>query len=101
MITSAPSRRFDLAAHCRDTDLLADLLRRFAIQMIVTGDHAPLLRAITILGGSATATDPKLALLAALTHLCQGEIAEAVIELGRPARHGLPIRLRISSSSTA
>jgi LuxR family maltose regulon positive regulatory protein len=80
-----PVEALDLAARCRDTHLLADLLRRFAIQMIVTGDHAPLLHAITILDRSATATatDPKLALLAALTHLCQGEIAEALIELGQ------------------
>jgi len=78
-----PVEALDLAARCRDTHLLADLLRRFAIQMIVTGDHAPLLHAITILSGSATATDPKLAMLAALTHLCQGEIAKAVIELGQ------------------
>jgi LuxR family maltose regulon positive regulatory protein len=76
-----PVEALDLAARCRDNDLLADLLRRFAIRMIVTGDHAPLLRAITILGTSATATDPKLALIAALTHLCEGEVAEAVIEL--------------------
>jgi LuxR family maltose regulon positive regulatory protein len=78
-----PVEALDLAAGCRDTHLLADLLRRFAIRMIVKGDHAPLRRAITILGTSATATDPKLALLAALTHLCEGEIAEAVIKLGQ------------------
>jgi LuxR family transcriptional regulator, maltose regulon positive regulatory protein len=84
-----PVEALGLAARCRDTHLLAELLRRFAIRMIVTGDHAPLLRAITILGTSATATDPELALLAALTHLCEGEIAEAVIEL-RQARTSWP-----------
>ena len=78
-----PVEALDLAARCRDTHLLADLLRRFAIRMIVTGDHAPLLRAIRILETSATATDPKLALLAALIHLCEGQTADAVIELGQ------------------
>jgi LuxR family maltose regulon positive regulatory protein len=80
-----PVEALDLAERCSDTHLLSSLLNRVAIPMIVIGDHARLIRAITTVGTPATAPDPKLALVDALVRLWQGETAEALIGLRQAA----------------
>src|SRR4051794_33086974 len=64
-------------AHSRDTTLLTDLLHRFAVRLILTGDHGPLRHALAGVGAQATATDPGLSLASALTHLAAGELSAA------------------------
>ena len=57
--------------------LLTELLHRFAIRLILAGDHGPLRRALAGVGAQAAAADPWLCLASALTHLAAGELAAA------------------------
>ena len=72
-----PIKALDHAAQSRIPALLRDLLRRFALPLILTGDHGPLRRALSTLGAQATASDPWLALTCALTQLEAGDSAAA------------------------
>ena len=72
-----PIKALDHAAQSRNPALLSDLLRRFALPLILTGDHGPLRRALSTLGAQATASDPWLALTCALTQLEAGDSAAA------------------------
>jgi LuxR family maltose regulon positive regulatory protein len=86
-----PVRALDHAARSHDSELLTDLLRRFAVPLIVAGDHKPLRRALASVGAQAVATDPWLALTSALAHLEAGELPEARGDL-RHARQSWPAR---------
>jgi LuxR family maltose regulon positive regulatory protein len=66
-----------------DPELLTDLLHRFAVPLILSGDHTPLRRALAGVGAHAVATDPWLALTSALTHLELGELPAARDHLHR------------------
>lgn len=82
-------RALDHASRSQDPVLLADLLRRFAVPLILTGDHGPLRRALALVGPAAIATDPWLALISALTNLEAGELPTARGDL-RHARQSWP-----------
>ena len=49
-----PINALDHATRSRDPALLSELLRRFAVPLILTGDHGPLRRALSSLGAKAT-----------------------------------------------
>jgi LuxR family transcriptional regulator, maltose regulon positive regulatory protein len=77
------------AAQSRDQALLTELLHRFAIRLILAGNHAPLRRAIASVGAQAAAADPWLLLASALAHLEAGEHAAAQADL-RHAQQSWP-----------
>jgi LuxR family maltose regulon positive regulatory protein len=77
------------AAQGRDPTLLSGLLRRFAVQLILTGDHSPVSRALSSLGAHATASDPWLALIGALIRLESGDLFAARADL-RHVRQSRP-----------
>jgi LuxR family maltose regulon positive regulatory protein len=79
----------DHGARSDDPELLTDLLHRFAVPLILSGDHAPLRRALASSGAHAVATDPWLALTSALTDLEVGELPAARGHLHR-ARQSWP-----------
>jgi LuxR family transcriptional regulator, maltose regulon positive regulatory protein len=72
-----PVPALEHAAHSRDDALVTDLLHRFAVPLIVAGDHGPLRRALASVGAQATAADPWLSLASALTHVEAGELSAA------------------------
>jgi LuxR family transcriptional regulator, maltose regulon positive regulatory protein len=76
-----PIRALDHAAQSRKPTLLSGLLRRFAVRLILTGDHGPVRRALSSLGAHATASDPWLALTGALTRLESGDLSAARADL--------------------
>ena len=76
-----PIMALDHAGRSRNPTLLSELLRRFAVPLILTGDHGPLRRALSSLGTHATASDPWLALTAALTRLESGDLSAARADL--------------------
>ncbi|WP_345602469.1 LuxR C-terminal-related transcriptional regulator [Pseudonocardia adelaidensis] len=84
-----PVHALDHAAQSLDSALLADLLHRFAVPLIVAGDHEPLRRALASAGAHTVAADPWLALSSALAHLEAGEFPAARADLGR-ARQSWP-----------
>jgi LuxR family maltose regulon positive regulatory protein len=84
-----PLPALEHATHSHDQTLLTDLLHRFAIRLILTGHHAPLRRAITNIAAHNTATDPRLLLATALTHLEAGEHVAAQTHL-RHAQQSWP-----------
>ena len=83
-----PVRALDHAAASGDTALLSDLLHRFAVPLVLNGDHRPLRRALSSLGAQATAADPWLALTSALAHIEVGDLRTAQADL-RQARQVL------------
>ena len=85
----SPIRALDHAARSGDTALLSDLLHRFAVPLILNGDHRPLRYALSSLGPEATAADPWLALTSALTHVEVGDLLTARDDL-RGARKSWP-----------
>ena len=76
-----PINALDHATRSRNPALLTELLHRFAIPLILTGDHGPLRRALASLGAHATASDPWLALTSALTRLEAGDLPAARADL--------------------
>jgi LuxR family transcriptional regulator, maltose regulon positive regulatory protein len=68
---------------------LTDLLHRFAVPLILAGDHEPLRRALASAGAHLVATDPWLGLSSALAHLEAGELPAARGDLRR-ARQSWP-----------
>ncbi len=86
-----PIQALDHGVQSRDPALLSDLLHRFAVQLILTGDHGVLRRALASVGVRATAADPWLALTSALTNLEAGELPAAQGDL-RHARRYRPAR---------
>ncbi len=84
-----PLPALEHAAHSHDQPLLVDLLHRFAIRLILAGDHAPLRRAVASVGAQDAAADPWLLLASALTHLEAGERAAAQDDL-RHAQQSWP-----------
>jgi LuxR family transcriptional regulator, maltose regulon positive regulatory protein len=84
-----PVRALDHAAQSHDSALLTDLLHRFAVPLILAGDHEPLRHALVSAGAQAVATDPWLALTSALAHLEAGELPAAQGDL-RHARQSWP-----------
>ena len=72
-----PLPALEHATHSQNEALLTELLHRFAIRLILAGDHGPLRRALAGVGAQAAAADPWLCLASALTHLEAGEHAAA------------------------
>ncbi|HTF48700.1 MAG TPA: LuxR C-terminal-related transcriptional regulator [Pseudonocardia sp.] len=84
-----PLPALELGAFGHERALLPDLLHRFAVPLLLTGDHAPLRRALATIGAPATATDPWLALISALINLEAGQLPAALGDL-RHARQCWP-----------
>jgi LuxR family transcriptional regulator, maltose regulon positive regulatory protein len=84
-----PLPALEHATHSHDQALLTDLLHRFAIRLILAGNHAPLRRAVGSVGAQEAAADPWLLLASALTHLEAGEPAAAQRDL-RHAQQSWP-----------
>ena len=76
-----PINALDHATRSHNPALLTELLHRYAIPLILTGDHGPLRRALSSLGAHATASDPWLALTSALTRLEAGDLPAARADL--------------------
>jgi LuxR family maltose regulon positive regulatory protein len=57
------------------------LVRRFAVPLILTGDHGPLRRALDSVGAQTTAPDPYIALVSALTRIEAGDVVAARADL--------------------
>ena len=76
-----PIRALDHASRAGDHQLLSGLLRRFAVPLILNGDHAPLRRALCRLRAQTSAPDPWLALTSALTHAEAGDMPGAEADL--------------------
>jgi LuxR family maltose regulon positive regulatory protein len=93
-----PVQALDHAARSRSTDLLTDLLHRFAVPLLLVGDHEPLRRALSSVGAHATATDPWLSLASALSNIEAGELPAARGDLRRARQfwpaHG-PVELAV------
>jgi LuxR family maltose regulon positive regulatory protein len=86
-----PLPALEHAAHSHDEALLTTMLHRFAVRLILSGDHTPLRRAMAGVGAHATTADPRLSLASALTHLEAGEHAAAQTHL-RQAQRSAPVR---------
>jgi LuxR family maltose regulon positive regulatory protein len=84
-----PVPALEHAAHSRDHALVTDLLHRFAVPLIVAGDHGPLRRALASVGAHDMAADPWLALASALANVEAGELSAAQGDL-RHARRCWP-----------
>ena len=82
-----PINALDHATRSRNPALLSELLHRFAMPLILTGDHGPLRRALASLGAQATASDPWLALTGALTRLEAGDLSAARADLRNAQMH--------------
>ena len=76
-----PINALDHATRSRNPALLSELLHRFAMPLILTGDHGPVRRALAGMGARATASDPWLALTGALTRLEAGDLSAARADL--------------------
>ncbi|MET0190574.1 MAG: AAA family ATPase, partial [Pseudonocardia sediminis] len=79
------------AALSSDRGLLGDTVHRFALPLVLAGDHAPLRGALATVGPEATAADPWLALVSALAHLEAGDTQAACDDVRR-ARGSWPSR---------
>jgi LuxR family maltose regulon positive regulatory protein len=84
-----PTRALEHGVQSHDPGLLSDLVHRFAVRLILAGDHAPLRRALGGAGAQAVATDPWLALTSALVNLEGGDLPAARVDL-QHARHSRP-----------
>lgn len=84
-----PIRTLVHARRSEDHGLLAEMVHRFALALILAGDHGVLRRALAALGSEATAADPLLALTSSLTNLEAGELPAARSDL-RHARRAWP-----------
>jgi LuxR family maltose regulon positive regulatory protein len=82
-----PINALDHATRSRNPVLLSELLRRFAVPLILTGDHGPVRRALASLGAHTTASDPWLALTRALTRLEAGDLPAARADLRNAQTH--------------
>ena len=76
-----PLNALDHATRSRNPALLSELLHRFAMPLILTGDHAALRRALAGMDTQATASDPWLALTCVLTRLEAGDLSAARADL--------------------
>ena len=76
-----PINALDHATRSRNPALLSELLHRFAMPLILTGDHGPVRRALAGMDTQATASDPWLALTGALTRLEAGDLSAARADL--------------------
>ena len=76
-----PINALDHATRSRNPALLSELLHRFAMPLILTGDHGPVRRALAGMDTQATASDPWLALTGALTRLEAGDPSAARADL--------------------
>jgi LuxR family maltose regulon positive regulatory protein len=84
-----PVRAIEHAAQSGNAALLTDLLHRFAVPLLLAGDHAPLRRALAHVGVGAKAADPWLSLASALVNFEAGELTAGQGDL-RHARQFWP-----------
>lgn len=84
-----PIMALDHAVRAANRSLLAEMLHRFAVPLIVCGDHEPLRRAMAVLGESVTVTDPWLSAISALSNVEAGRLPAAERDL-RNVRAHLP-----------
>jgi LuxR family transcriptional regulator, maltose regulon positive regulatory protein len=82
-----PIPALDHATRSRNPVLLSELLRRFALPLILTGDHGSVRRALASMGAPATRSDPWLAVISALTRLEAGDLSAARADLRNAQMH--------------
>ncbi|MFL6141443.1 MAG: LuxR C-terminal-related transcriptional regulator [Labedaea sp.] len=82
---SQPAGAVAHALEAGDAELVADLLRRHALDLVLAGEHEVLRRAETALNAGVSG-DPWLALTGVLVHLDAGEPAAARAQLTRAER---------------
>ena len=82
-----PINALDHATRSRNPALLSELLRRYAIPLILTGDHAALRRAVAGMGAPATRSDPWLAVISAIAQLEAGDLPAARADLRNAQMH--------------
>lgn len=103
-----PHRALPHASRSGDVRRTGRLLRRNALALCLSGEHAAIDGAIGVLGDDRVAEDPTAALAAALTRLARGDLAEADRYLvlagrswpARPTREAVAL-LRFARSSRA
>ncbi|WP_214368821.1 LuxR C-terminal-related transcriptional regulator [Pseudonocardia sp. H11422] len=76
-----PVRALEHAARSGDAACLRRMLHRFAVPIMLAGDHRPLRRALDQLADTPPAQDPWAALASALVHLEEGELPAAQHDL--------------------
>jgi LuxR family maltose regulon positive regulatory protein len=76
-----PGKAFDHAARTGEPATSVGLLRRYAMPLLMTGDHRTVRRALTLAGTRVVARDPWLALVSALVHVESCESAKARADL--------------------
>lgn len=81
-----PRPALDHAAHSCDAALLVELLRRFAVPLLLAGDHGQLRHALARGGTGVTTDDPWLCLASSLGHLEAGATAAARADLASARR---------------
>lgn len=91
-----PRQALDHAARAEETETVMALLRDHAVTLLLNGDHDIVAQALAAAGRAAVEGDPWLTLIAALTHLEQGEVERAGGQLARTemvpvADGGLPV----------
>ncbi|MCE7002212.1 LuxR C-terminal-related transcriptional regulator [Kibdelosporangium philippinense] len=67
----------DHAGQARDLAMVAVLLRRYAVTLLLMGEHHAVTRALALVGHDTVTEDPSLALISAFTHLAGGDLAAA------------------------
>jgi LuxR family maltose regulon positive regulatory protein len=82
-----PVQVLEHAAQSHDSALLTDMLHRFAVPLILSGNHGPLRRALASAGADATTTSSWLALISAVTHLEAGDLTAARCDLRNARRY--------------
>ncbi|HXV91905.1 MAG TPA: LuxR family transcriptional regulator, partial [Pseudonocardia sp.] len=68
-----PVAALDHAVSSGDPELVVDLLRRFAVPLLLGGHHRRLRQALCMSGARVVASDPRLSVLSALVHHELGE----------------------------
>jgi LuxR family maltose regulon positive regulatory protein len=87
-----PAAALEHASLAEDVDRVAALLRRYAIELALSGEYRVLDRAIQVLGDEFVADDATVALVAALTELERGDVPAADRLLARAEANRRGIR---------
>jgi LuxR family maltose regulon positive regulatory protein len=82
----SPARALDHATRSLDPAVLPALLRRFALRLVLAGDHQPVHRALRAAAPDGTPADPWSALVSALIDVEAGRVDAARADLRRARR---------------
>jgi LuxR family transcriptional regulator, maltose regulon positive regulatory protein len=85
-VSDEPVHALRHAERAGNRGMTAELVRRSGVALLAGGDLGPLRRALAAVGAAHRATDPWLALTAAITHLDGGALPAAVTELHNARR---------------